>query len=136
MQIKLAPGKRLTRPKQIIIDYLSVKRQHITAEQLYGFLKGEQTTIGLATIYRNLNELSELGLVRRISYAGQPVFYEYCREPHAHFYCEQCHSIHDIQVPDNSIDNLKYWQGHYIKETKIELRGICEKCLKEYFIMK
>ncbi|MFH1667477.1 MAG: Fur family transcriptional regulator [Candidatus Komeilibacteria bacterium] len=133
MQINLPPGKRLTRPKQIVIDYLSSKRQHITAEQLYNSLKKDKHSIGLATVYRNLNELSEMGLVQRISYAGQPVFYEYCHEPHTHFYCEQCHSIHDIQVPDNSIDNLKYWQGHYIKEKKIELRGICERCLKEYF---
>ncbi len=133
MHINLPPGKRLTRPKQIIIDYLSAKRQHITAEQLYNTLKENQTRIGIATVYRNLNELAELGVLNRITYVGQPTHYEYWHESHAHFYCEHCHSIHDIQVPDNSIDNLKHWQGHYVKEKKIELRGICQRCLKEYF---
>ena len=131
--INLPKGRRLTRSKQMIMDYFSDHLGHITAEKLYEDIKKKLPQIGLATIYRNLNELSGLGILKRLSYPRMPVYYELFDGHHSHFYCEYCHSIYDVEMPGKKIKTNRAWQGHYIKDANVELEGICKSCMKDSF---
>lgn len=131
--IKLPPGKRLTKSKQAIVDLLVEENGHISTEELFRVLKKKLPNLGLATVYRNLNDLANLGILNQLSYPGLPLYYEYAKDKHAHFYCEYCHNIYDVEMPIKSINTSKQWQGHYIKEINIEFKGICKKCILDCF---
>ena len=131
--INLPKGRRLTRSKQMIMDYFSNHHGHFTTEKLYIEIKKQLPQLGLATVYRNLNDLVGLGVLKQLSYPGMPVAYELSNGHHAHFYCEYCHNIYDVEIPGKSIDCNRAWQGHYIKDVNIELKGICKNCTTVYF---
>ncbi len=131
--IHLPKGKRLTRSKQVIMDYFSNHQDHITADVLFKEVKDLIPGIGLATIYRNLNDLASLGILKQLSYPNMPIYYEYADKGHSHFYCDYCHKIYDIETLDNKIEKNRALQGHYIKDVNIELRGICKNCVTDYF---
>jgi len=131
--IKLPPGKRLTEAKQTIVDFLYNNKGHYTAEQLHKTLQELLPNLGLATIYRNLNDLVYSGILNQLSYPGLPLQYEYSHSKHAHFYCEYCRKIYDLNIPSSNLDNIKQWEGHYIKGVNVELQGICKNCVNNYF---
>jgi Fur family transcriptional regulator, peroxide stress response regulator len=131
--IHLAAGKRLTKSKQSILDYFSNNKVHITTDELYCHLKGKLPNIGLATVYRNLNELSGLGILKQLSYPGMPVYYELLDDRHEHFYCEHCRHIYDVDLPGKTIATNQTLHGHYIKDVNVELKGICKNCMRDYF---
>lgn len=131
--IHFPKGKRLTKSKQVILDYFSNSEEHTTADELYKKLITQLPGICLATVYRNLNDLASLGILKQLSYPNMPVYYEYAGEAHSHFYCDYCHKIYDVEVPSNSIEANRAYHGHYIKDVNIELKGICKNCLVNYF---
>ena len=79
---------------QTVLDILAEKRCHLTADGILEGLDG----IGTATVYRALDHLREMGLIRRLSLGKKSAVYEYIRTNHMHFVCEQCGSVYDIQA--------------------------------------
>ena len=61
---------KLTRQREIILDAF-LKSDHITAEELYNQLSQEATHLGLATIYRTLNLLCEMGIGQQRHFGDQ-----------------------------------------------------------------
>lgn len=131
--INLPAGRRLTKAKQVILDYFEDNKGHTTAERLFKRVKSKLPNIGLATVYRNLNDLAESGILKQLSFPGLPTYYELADGHHTHFYCEYCHNIYDVESPGKKIETNRAWQGHYIKDANIELRGICKNCTADYF---
>lgn len=131
--IHLPEGKRLTKPKQLILDYFNNNRDHVTADGLFRKIKPLLPQIGIATVYRNLNDLASLGILKQLSYPGMPALYELADRQHAHFYCEYCHQIYDVSSLDKAIEANRAYEGHYIKEVNVELKGLCKKCMVDYF---
>jgi len=131
--INLPAGRRLTKSKRVILDYFSDNKVHVTAELLFKILKFKLPNIGLATVYRNLNDLTDSGILKQLSFPNMPLYYELADGHHAHFYCEYCHHIYDVELPDKKIETNRAWQGHYIKDANVELRGICKNCTTDYF---
>ena len=62
---------RLTRQRSIILEELRAMGRHPTACELYDAVRGRLPRISLATVYRNLEFLSEKGLIRKITTAGR-----------------------------------------------------------------
>jgi len=129
-EIKLPAGKRLTVAKQTIVDFLFNNPGHYTAEQVYKILRDQQSHLGVATVYRNLNDLVDLGILNRLSYSQLPAYYECARAKHAHFFCEHCQKIYDWDFPSLNFGQARL--GHRIKEINIELRGICQTCVQKF----
>jgi Fur family ferric uptake transcriptional regulator len=66
-------GYRLTNQRRVIVRGLEGDR-HLSAEEIYDRVKGEHPEIGLSTVYRTLDLLHELGIVRKED------FHARCRE--------------------------------------------------------
>ena len=55
---------RMTRHRRVILEVLRRTRKHPTAEELYILVRRRLPRVSLATVYRNLEVLSEQGLIR------------------------------------------------------------------------
>lgn len=81
-------GKRYSRQRELIYQCLLHTDQHPTAEMIYSWLKPENPNLSLGTVYRNLNLLSEEGIIVRMPFPVER--YDAVKEPHPHFRCRKC----------------------------------------------
>jgi Fur family ferric uptake transcriptional regulator len=70
-------GLKVTHPRTRILDILETAEQkHMTAEDVYRVLLDAGDEIGLATVYRVLNQFEAAGLVKRNNFEGGQSVYE------------------------------------------------------------
>lgn len=88
----------MTKQQELIYRLVASSTMHPTAEEVYETAKGILPSIGLATVYRNLNRLSEEGRIRRISVNGSNDHFDKTLYPHEHALCRKCGSMRDVDV--------------------------------------
>ena len=92
-------GFRFTPQREHVYAVLLRKRDHPTAEEVFLRAKREMPGISMATVYNCLDALVACGLARQVALErGATRFCPNMRE-HGHFYCDQCESIFDIELP-------------------------------------
>lgn len=99
-------GLRSTRQREQIFGVLMDKRDHPTAEEVYARAKAELPTISLATVYNCLETLVECGLVRQVNFERESSRFCPNLSQHAHFYCRKTGKVYDIDLPNDSVDEL------------------------------
>ena len=99
-------GHRLTPQRLLVLEVIKSCGCHITAEAIYAAIVPQQPYIDIATVYRALQWLENVGLVARISIDGT-LHYEYhpLGNHHHHLICQQCG--HVIEIPDEVVATLK-----------------------------
>lgn len=121
---------RYSRQREMIYQYLLGTKAHPSAEMIYEDLKGEITGLSLATVYRNLKLLEDLGKVRRVaSYQGTERYDANCGD-HVHFLCQSCGCIHDVDTADSSAIRASICLGEGFRLSKLDLTltGTCPEC--------
>lgn len=121
---------RMTNQREIILKELQDSRQHLTADELYERVKKSMPRISLATVYRNLETLSEAGIIGKLEISGRQKRFDYDVTPHDHIYCLQCHRVDNIEfdrdlVSQKSVASTK---GYRITGYRVEFVGICSSC--------
>lgn len=131
-------GNKFTLQKQIILRIIMESSIHLNASEIYD--KVREKNIGLATVYRSLNEFQELGIVKEINVNGIS-YYEmrmFSKKPlHLHLKCYECDNIIDISSSGLSIEYLRL--NKLIEEKNdieifdidIMFVGLCSKCKEE-----
>lgn len=105
--------------------------RHFTAAQVLAEAKTRQPGIGETTVYRALGRLCELGLLAEISIPGsESALYELSSAAHAHFYCEQCGSVNDIEyvLSPDVVRDLALRHDADIAHVQLSLHGRCAAC--------
>lgn len=129
--------KRYSKQREIILNVLKSKKNHPTAQMLYEDVKKQLPQIGIATVYRNIADLVEEGIVTKIKTKNDgPDRFDANIEPHYHFECLECKKIYDIYPElgkyNELSDNIKTMIrkiGAEVTDTDIMIRGICKKCI-------
>lgn len=75
-------GVRITRQRTALIEVLSESRDHPDADELHRRAREKDPSVSLATVYRTLAQLEELGLVHRHVFSGESARYETSDIPH------------------------------------------------------
>ncbi len=75
-------GVRMTRQRSALIEVLSEARDHPDADELLRRAREKDPSVSLATVYRTLAQLEELGLVHRHVFEGAAARYESSAVPH------------------------------------------------------
>jgi len=123
---------RLTRQRRIILEEMRNMRLHPNACELYDAVKSRLPHISLATVYRNLEILSEIGLVRKITISGRQKRFDINAGAHYHAHCILCGAILDIPVDPKVMPGLLDETGELdnfrVLETRIEFFGHCGAC--------
>lgn len=121
---------RMTHQREIILHELKKSNMHPTADELYERIKKKLPRISLATVYRNLEILSEAGLINKLEISGRQKRFDWNPEQHNHIYCTRCQRVDNIPFSEasapgtDSIPNQEY----KITGWRIEFLGICPAC--------
>jgi len=121
---------RNSRQRNEILRIVQHTKSHPTADWVYDQARKVFPNISLGTVYRNLNQLSDSGLVNTIK-DKTVVRYDGNTEPHDHFKCDGCGRIYDLSVLDDSfLETINKKQPFLVTDVHLELHGICPDCLK------
>ena len=119
-----------SKQREIILDTLKSNVVHPTAEYIYEILKKEDSKISLATLYRNLNQLAENGLIKKIDGLESSSHYDHNTHAHYHFICDNCKKVFDVScdiVPD-IVKKIEDETGFIVSSHDIIIHGICKNC--------
>lgn len=121
---------RKTHQREIILDELGKCKSHPTADELYERIKKKLPRVSLATVYRNLEILSEAGVIKKLEISGRQKRFDWDPADHDHVYCIQCHRIDNIATAANTVPLIEPIQerGYQITGHRIEFFGLCPKC--------
>lgn len=128
-------GYKLTPQRRAIVDNI-IKNEgsHLTTEELYDLVKKECPEIGLATVYRTVQLLEELGVVSKLDLNDGCYRYELVRidenHQHHHLICSNCGRVIEVQgdlleVLEHEIES-KY--DFKIKNHSVKFYGTCYDC--------
>jgi Fur family peroxide stress response transcriptional regulator len=118
-------------PQRLKIVMMLEKHGHINIEDLYREMLKEFPSVSLATIYKNINQMIESGLIQEVKLPATKSVYELIKEPHLHMICDKCHKVEDIVIgTEKIIEDAEKISGYAIQESFITLRGICPECQK------
>lgn len=121
---------RMTQQREIILDELIKYPGHPSADELYEKVRRRLSRISLATVYRNLEILSEAGLVTKIEISGRQKRFDHDLTLHSHVYCLECNRVDNIQGKHPLRLNLAAQDanGYKIEGYRIEFKGRCPDC--------
>ena len=124
---------RMTNQREVILRELKASKKHLTADELYERVKKDMPRISLATVYRNLEILSEAGMIKKLEISGRQKRFDYDTREHDHIYCIQCHRVDNLTLEHESIDKdvLEKVSNYSITGYRLEFAGICPKCRKK-----
>ncbi|MGO8764636.1 MAG: Fur family transcriptional regulator [Limisphaerales bacterium] len=121
-------GLRFTPQRRRVYDVLLQKRDHPTADEVFVRAKQQMPEISHATVYNCLDALVECGLVRQVQLdRGATRFCPNMHE-HCHFYCDQCETVFDIDLPSEAPQGVTLPKGFQAKRFEIAIHGICAGC--------
>ena len=89
---------RMTNQREIILRELVKSKEHLTADELYDIVKKVMPRISLATVYRNLEILSEAGIIGKLEISGRQKRFDFDPEDHDHIYCAVCHRVDNLDI--------------------------------------
>jgi len=82
----------------MVLDAVNEMHSHVTADQIYTFIKEKYPSIGRGTVYRNLGILVEEGKVRKVEVPDGSDRFDFTLENHYHVECVKCGEIFDVDM--------------------------------------
>ena len=122
-----ARGKRLTRPRRLIVDLVRGTDAHPSAAVVYREVRRHLPRVSLATVYRNLRMLAAEGLLSERAEAGGTRF-DGNTDPHDHFTCVACGRIYDVPARRPPGARVPGRAGFEVLGHRVEFYGRCAAC--------
>lgn len=125
-------GLRLTRPRQEVVAILKESKIPLTPQTIHQRAIARNCKVGLVSVYRTLDLLSDMDLVRRVH--GQEGCHGYVLASpghHHHLICRKCGKAVEFTGSGDLSDFIKQIEektGFKIDEHILELYGLCEHC--------
>jgi len=124
--------RRITGPRQAVLDVLRVQRHPLTIKEIHGLLP--VVKCDLATIYRSIRLLQDLKLVQRFDFGDGVARFEMLASDdhghHHHLICTECSRIVEIEecFPPDLQSKIARDNGFQRVTHKLEFFGICPDC--------
>lgn len=131
-------GLKLTKQRMVILRVMAMNvGHHMSAENVYERVKEQDPEIGLATVYRALQLLSDMEIISRLSFHDGFVRYEYSdkyknhsKHHHHHLICEDCGAV--LECDDDLLDTmekkLREDLGFEVHTHEVTFFGTCHDC--------
>jgi Fur family ferric uptake transcriptional regulator len=130
-------GFRFTEQREAILDtIIKYEGSHLNSEDIYNKVKVIFPEIGIATVYRTLSLLEEMGIIYSSYFGDGIVRYELAKKgekhKHHHLVCNNCGSI--IEVEEDLLASIEQWiferYGFKVKNHVVKFFGLCKNCDK------
>jgi Fur family peroxide stress response transcriptional regulator len=121
----------LTHQRLAVYEELSARHDHPSAESLYESLKKTYPSLSLATVYKTLQTLHDMGMVARVDSPTAQARYDAITETHHHAVCTSCGRIEDLfdarldRIPEPRARGFRF-EGH-----SVHFHGLCAACAKK-----
>ena len=118
---------RSSKQRDAVLAVVKAACDHPTADMIFERVREQIPNISLGTVYRNLGQLKDEGLITIVESSDTKVHYEGNLSDHIHFLCKNCHNITDVfcktQVPAALND-----MGLQVESAKTVYYGLCKAC--------
>lgn len=125
--------QRQTIQKQLImatLDKLKTVKGHLSIDEIYNAIKVDYASISKTTIYRNVRQLAEAGIIMRVTLEDGIERYDLNTHDHYHFTCRVCQVIYDVEI-SGLVDFPKCLDENYgfvTESTSLSFTGVCNSC--------
>jgi Fur family peroxide stress response transcriptional regulator len=130
-------GLRLTPQRMAVLKTLIGNKKHLSAEEIFEQVRVDYPMIGLATVYKTVSMLKEMGEITELNFGNQGARYDGSGETsHPHLVCTHCNCVLDV---DDIIDleptlletlqnKVREKSGYKIINYRLDFFGICPNC--------
>jgi Fur family ferric uptake transcriptional regulator len=125
-----ARGLRLTAQRQLVLEAVYALG-HATPDQVHAAVSRTAAGVNITTVYRTLELLEDLGLVRHTHLShGSPTYHAVGEDQHVHLVCRGCGRVDEVSpsVLDGLVGNLQSSRGFGVDVGHVALFGICRQC--------
>jgi Fe2+ or Zn2+ uptake regulation protein len=119
----------VTPQRLTVFRALLESQDHPSPEMLYERVRGTLPSLSMATVYKILDALGEIGVVREVAVVNDCRRFDANLERHHHLVCTRCKSVVDLY--DEALDEVKPsrpLRGFRAREVAVQLLGLCRGC--------
>lgn len=128
-------GYKLTPQRRAIVDTIICNEgSHLTVEEIYDQVKKDCPEIGLATVYRTILLLEEMGIVYKLDLNDGCSRYELVHEDethrHHHLICTKCGKVIEVEgdLLETLEDEIEKKYSFKIEDHSVKFFGLCNEC--------
>lgn len=128
------PGLRITSQRALILEVIRRRQGHLDADEVYRQAREKQPRLSLSTVYRTLQTLKKLGLVKEVHFDEAHHHYE-IKPPteHHHLVCVNCGRVIEFQYPLARLvkKNVAEAKDFDITGSEVRMTGYCPTCRED-----
>ena len=119
-----------TRQRELLLEIIRKADVPITARELLRRAMEKDSSIGHATVYRNLNLFKQLGLINETRLGQAQCYYEAKKPPeHQHLVCQDCGKVIEFTCPlQEIVERVKLEKGFTVTRAEVYMTGYCSDC--------
>jgi Fur family peroxide stress response transcriptional regulator len=123
-------GYKATPQRIAICQFALHSRDHPSAQRIYNKVKEAYSTVSLATVYKTLQVLKELGLIQELNFSQSQTRFDCYMKPHINLVCLQCGNIKDLDslTAQEIAGRIAAAAKFTVTGQRLDLYGVCEKC--------
>lgn len=129
-------GYKITSQRKVVLNaMLEHQEEHLSVEEIYQFVKDEHPEIGLATVYRNIQLLSDMKIVEKLNLDDGFIRYELVKDNevhrHHHLICEVCGKVIEVKEDLMGAIEQSFMEsyGFIVHDHQAKFFGTCSSCL-------
>lgn len=125
-----AAGYKITSSRSAVLDVIAQEGEHLNPAEILEHARSIHPKLGRATVYRTLELLTELGVVRPIYVGENGPNYIRAQGGHHHMVCSCCGQVIDFDqcVAGSMVDELMERYGFEVQSHLLEFYGLCAAC--------
>ena len=127
-------GQRITPQRLQILRVLASSEGHPSVEEIYGAVVKDFPTTSLATVYKTIALLKDLGEVLELEFSSGSNRYDGSKPfPHPHVLCTRCKRIvdPDLESLGTLTAEVSEQTGFKVINHRLDFYGLCPECQKE-----
>jgi Fur family transcriptional regulator, ferric uptake regulator len=129
----LASGRQRGRARGAVIELLARQSCCLTAQEIFDRLRSAGSAVGLASVYRTLDQLSKDGLVQKVELGDGTTRYEPAEQGghhHHHVVCDTCGKVEAFEDDrlEQALRRVERQTGYAVAAHDVVLRGSCGDC--------
>jgi Fur family peroxide stress response transcriptional regulator len=123
-------GMPVTVQRRVIFSALLERNDHPTVDQVFAQVKDRIPGVSRTTVYRTLETLANLRLVRRTNHFAASARFDGNMKRHHHLVCTACGKVIDLQDSNTTVSNLPDVRrnGFTLRDYSIYFEGFCSDC--------
>jgi len=119
--------------RRLVVEHVGEQDCCLSAQEIHDRVRADGARVGIASVYRALEGLDELGLVQRVDLGDGVARFEPAHmdgDHHHHLVCDDCGKVEPFEDPtlETAIERVARGRGYSVAAHDVVLRGACQEC--------